>query len=64
MSDTRLRLSILDHAPVTGGSPLGDAFWHSTKLAQLAERLGYERFWVAEHHDMPWLPVALHAHGR
>ena len=66
MPDTRLRLSILDHSPVTGGSPLGDAFWHSTKLAQLGEQLGYERFWVAEHHNMPWLassaPAVLAAH--
>ncbi|MGW1753092.1 LLM class flavin-dependent oxidoreductase [Streptomyces mirabilis] len=66
MPDGRLRLSILDHTPVSSGSPLGDAFWHSTKLAQLAERTGYERYWVAEHHNMPWLagstPAVLAAH--
>src|SRR5437870_7839825 len=45
----RLRLSILDHTPVSSGSTLGDAFWHSTKLAELAEQVGYERYWVAEH---------------
>lgn len=66
MSDGPLRLSILDHTPVTAGLPMGDAFWHSTKLAQLGERLGYERFWVAEHHNMPWLassaPAVMAAH--
>ncbi|MFE4960276.1 LLM class flavin-dependent oxidoreductase [Streptomyces sp. NPDC056653] len=66
MSDGRLRLSILDHTPVSSGSLLGDAFWHSTKVAQLAERTGYERYWVAEHHNMPWLasstPAVLAAH--
>jgi len=62
----RLRLSILDHTPVSSGSTLGDAFWHSTKLAELAEQVGYERYWVAEHHNMPWLasssPAVLVAH--
>lgn len=64
--DGRLRLSILDHTPVSSGSTLGDSFWHSTKLAELAERVGYERYWVAEHHNMPWLasssPPVLVAH--
>jgi luciferase family oxidoreductase group 1 len=62
----RLRLSILDHTPVSSGSTLGDAFWHSTRLAELAEQIGYERYWVAEHHNMPWLasssPAVLIAH--
>lgn len=66
MPDKPLRLSILDHSPVTAGLPLGDAFRHSTKLAQLGERLGYQRFWLAEHHGMPWLasstPPVLAAH--
>lgn len=62
----RLRLSILDHTPVSSGSTLGEAFWHSTRLAELAEQVGYERYWVAEHHNMPWLasssPAVLTAH--
>jgi alkanesulfonate monooxygenase SsuD/methylene tetrahydromethanopterin reductase-like flavin-dependent oxidoreductase (luciferase family) len=45
---------------------MGDAFWHSTRLAELAEQVGYERYWVAEHHNMPWLasssPAVLVAH--
>jgi luciferase family oxidoreductase group 1 len=62
----RLRLSILDHTPVSSGSTLGEAFWHSTRLAELAEQVGYERYWAAEHHNMPWLasssPAVLVAH--
>ena len=62
----QLRLSILDHTPVSSGSTLGEAFWHSTRLAELAEQVGYERYWVAEHHNMPWLasssPAVLVAH--
>jgi hypothetical protein len=61
-----LRLSILDHTPVSSGSTLGEAFWQSTSLAELAEQVGYERYWVAEHHNMPWLasssPAVLVAH--
>jgi len=38
-----LRLSKLDHSPVSGGSTTGEAFWHSTRLAELAEQVGYER---------------------
>jgi hypothetical protein len=62
----RLRLSILDHTPVSSGSTLGEAFWHSTRLTEIAEQVGYERYWVAEHHNMPWLasssPAVLVAH--
>jgi luciferase family oxidoreductase group 1 len=57
---------ILDHTPVSSGSTLGDAFWHSTRLAELAEQVGYERYWVAERHNTPWLasssPAVLVAH--
>ena len=60
------RLPILDHTPVSSGSTLGEACWHSTWLAELAEQVGYERYWVAEHHNMPWLasssPAVLVAH--
>jgi alkanesulfonate monooxygenase SsuD/methylene tetrahydromethanopterin reductase-like flavin-dependent oxidoreductase (luciferase family) len=63
--DGRLRLSILDHTPVSAGSALGGAFWHSTKLARLGEQFGYERYWAAEHHNMPAIagssPVVLAA---
>jgi luciferase family oxidoreductase group 1 len=47
------RLSILDLAPIGRGETASDSFAASVALAQLAERLGYERVWYAEHHNMP-----------
>ena len=44
--------SILDLAPVPHGSTAGDALHNALDLAQHAERLGYRRYWVAEHHNM------------
>jgi luciferase family oxidoreductase group 1 len=46
-------LSVLDLATVASGSTPARALAETTKLAELAERLGYKRFWVAEHHGMP-----------
>ncbi len=46
-----IRLSILDQTPVFPGETATEALQHTIELAQLAERLGYERFWVSEHHD-------------
>jgi len=46
-------LSILDLASVADGSTVGRALEESTALARAAERFGYRRFWVAEHHNMP-----------
>ena len=48
MSD--LRLGVLDQSPIPSGSTPAEALACSVKLAQLAERLGYHRYWVAEHH--------------
>jgi len=45
-------LSILDLAPVPQGFTPGDALRRSLELAQHAERWGYNRFWLAEHHNM------------
>src|SRR3954464_3280451 len=44
-------LSILDLAPIVEGSDVATALRNSIDLAQHAERLGYNRFWVAEHHN-------------
>jgi luciferase family oxidoreductase group 1 len=46
-------LSVLDLAVVADGSDVGSALRQSIELARAAERLGYRRFWVAEHHNMP-----------
>ncbi len=53
-----LRLSILDQSPVAEGSTGGDALRNSIDLARHAERLGYTRYWVAEHHATPMLACA------
>lgn len=45
-----MKLSIVDVSVVPPGETRHDAFQHTIELAQHAERLGYERFWVAEHH--------------
>jgi luciferase family oxidoreductase group 1 len=49
----RLRLSVLDLAPVPAGSPPGQALHNSLDLARAVDRLGYFRYWVAEHHNLP-----------
>src|SRR3954466_337756 len=46
-------LSILDLAPIPQGSTAGEALANTLDLAQHAERWGYHRYWVAEHHNMP-----------
>jgi luciferase family oxidoreductase group 1 len=45
-----LRLSILDQSPIPEGCIAGDALRNSIDLARLADSLGYQRYWVAEHH--------------
>src|SRR4051812_19384391 len=59
-------LSVLELAPVAQGSTPARALATSVELAQLAERLGYRRLWVAEHHNMPGIasssPPVLIAH--
>ena len=46
-------LSVLDLVPVLAGKTVADAFKNSLDLARHVERLGYNRFWLAEHHNMP-----------
>ncbi len=48
-----MRLSVLDLVPVRSDQSTSDALAASTLLAQTADRLGYTRYWVAEHHNMP-----------
>lgn len=49
----RIPLNVLDLASRPHGASNADAVAGSIRLAQAAERLGYDRFWVAEHHGMP-----------
>ena len=52
MTDKTLPFSVLDLAPIPQGSSAREAFSHSLDLAQLAEKRGYHRYWLAEHHNM------------
>src|SRR3954470_23625644 len=51
-------LSVLDLSPITEGSDAAAALRHSLDLARHVEGLGYRRFWVAEHHNMPGIASA------
>ncbi len=51
-------LSILDLAPVPQGASPGDALRRARDLARHAERLGYNRYWMAEHHNMTGIASA------
>ena len=50
--------SILDLSPVAEGSTISQSFESSRRMAQKAEELGYNRFWLAEHHGMPGVASA------
>jgi luciferase family oxidoreductase group 1 len=51
-------LSVLDLAPIVEGGTAAQAFRNSVDLAQHAERWGYRRYWLAEHHNMPGIASA------
>jgi len=50
--------SVLDLAPIREGSDAANAFHNSQDLAQHAEKWGYHRFWLAEHHNLPGIGSA------
>jgi luciferase family oxidoreductase group 1 len=50
---SQIPLSVLDLAPVATGKTAADAFKNTLSLAQHAEKLGYNRYWLAEHHNIP-----------
>ncbi|MBT2483587.1 MULTISPECIES: LLM class flavin-dependent oxidoreductase [unclassified Microbacterium] len=50
---SELALSVLDLVPVSTGQTSAEAIASSLTLAQTADRLGYRRYWFAEHHNMP-----------
>jgi luciferase family oxidoreductase group 1 len=50
-----MKLSVIDQSPVSTGMTAGQALANTIELARLADRLGYERYWIAEHHDIPTL---------
>src|SRR6266853_173370 len=50
-----MRLSVLDQSPVPAGFTPGDALRNTIQLARAADSLGYERYWIAEHHAIETL---------
>ncbi|MFC6340757.1 LLM class flavin-dependent oxidoreductase, partial [Nocardioides hankookensis] len=53
MSERRTTLSVLDLVPVRNDQATADALASTLALARVADELGYERYWLAEHHNMP-----------
>src|SRR3954454_23198067 len=51
-------LSVLDLSPIVQGSDASQSLANSLDLARHAERLGYKRYWLAEHHNMPGIASA------
>lgn len=47
-----VKVNILDYAPIFEGSTPQEALAHTQELAQLADQLGYHRYWMAEHHSV------------
>ena len=47
----KLALGVLDQSPVPEGSSPPDALGRTVELAQACERLGFSRYWLAEHHN-------------
>jgi luciferase family oxidoreductase group 1 len=52
------RLSVLDQTPIAEGSTAAQALSNTLDLARAADRLGYHRYWLAEHHASPGLAGA------
>ena len=55
---TKIPFSVLDLSPVFEGETAGDALRKTLDLARHVENLGYKRFWLAEHHNMPGIASA------
>lgn len=53
-----MKIGILDQSPISDGSSGADALRNTIDLARLADRLGYARYWLAEHHGTPMLACA------
>ena len=51
--DQKLILSVVDQSPVRDGGTAGDALWETVRLAEAVEGMGYQRYWLAEHHSLP-----------
>src|SRR5476649_2974069 len=56
--DPMIPFSVLDLSPILQGGSAADAFHNTLDLARHAEHLGYRRYWLAEHHNMPGIASA------
>ena len=50
---SKLTLSVVDQSPMRAGGTAGDALRETIALAGVVEKLGYYRYWLAEHHNLP-----------
>jgi len=55
---SEIPLSVLDLSPIVEGGTVADSFRNSVDLARHVEKLGYTRFWLAEHHNIPGIASA------
>jgi luciferase family oxidoreductase group 1 len=53
-----MKIGVLDQSPISEGSTGADALLNTIDLARLADKLGYNRYWLAEHHGTPMLACA------
>ena len=53
-----MKISVLDYGVVDFGKTNEEAIQETIQLAKIAEELGYERFWVAEHHQVKALSIS------
>lgn len=58
-TDSAFRLSVLDLSPIASGMTGADALRNTLDLARLADGLGYSRYWLAEHHNSPFIASAV-----
>ena len=58
MESRMLPFSVLDLSPIVEGGDAGQALRNTLDLARHAERWGYHRYWLAEHHNMPGVASA------
>ncbi len=57
-ADILIPFSVLDLAPIVEGSDAAQSYRNTLELAQCAERCGFQRYWLAEHHNMPGIASA------
>src|SRR4051812_42040306 len=58
MSEKSVLFSVLDLSPIVMGGTAAESFRNTLDLARHAERLGYHRYWLAEHHNIPGIASA------